>query len=82
VCVCVCVCVCVVCVCGGADIIMRLVDTPNCIISTPTFGMYKFLGVISRIDIIDVYYMLRVLFVYLSVSVYVYIYTYLCLNMV
>lgn len=36
------------------DIIMRLVDTPNCIISTPTFGMYKFLGAITKIDIIDV----------------------------
>jgi len=36
------------------DIIMRLIDSPNCIISTPTFGMYKFLGAISRIEIIDV----------------------------
>jgi len=33
---------------------MRLVDSPNCIISTPTFGMYKFLGAITKIEIIDV----------------------------
>ncbi|EKX51272.1 hypothetical protein GUITHDRAFT_151027, partial [Guillardia theta CCMP2712] len=36
------------------DIIMRLVDTDSCIICPPTFGMYKFLGTIMRINIIEV----------------------------
>jgi hypothetical protein len=47
-------------VCAGSgsddilDIIMRVVDAKNCIICPPTFGMYKFLGAISKIEIIEV----------------------------
>ncbi|KAJ1487307.1 pyridoxal phosphate-dependent transferase [Baffinella frigidus] len=47
-------------VCGGSgsddilDIIMRLVDAETCIISPPTFGMYKFLGALTKIKIIEV----------------------------
>ena len=36
------------------DIIMRLVSPKHVIISTPTFGMYKFLGTIAGIEIVDV----------------------------
>ena len=36
------------------DIIMRVIDADSCIICPPTFGMYKFLGTISRIRIIEV----------------------------
>mmetsp|Transcript_14102 Transcript_14102/g.34479 ORF Transcript_14102/g.34479 Transcript_14102/m.34479 type:complete len:639 (-) Transcript_14102:74-1990(-) len=36
------------------DIIMRLIDAKNCIICPPTFGMYKFLGAISKIEIVEV----------------------------
>jgi len=47
-------------VCAGSgsddilDIVMRLMDAPSCLICPPTFGMYKFLGDISRIKIIEV----------------------------
>lgn len=47
-------------VCAGSgsddilDIVMRLVDVKNCIICPPTFGMYKFLGTITKIDMIEV----------------------------
>ena len=47
-------------VCAGSgsddilDIIMRLVDADNCIISPPTFGMYKFLGALTKIQIVEV----------------------------
>ena len=47
-------------VCAGSgsddilDIIMRIVDAESCIISPPTFGMYKFLGAITKIRIIEV----------------------------
>jgi histidinol-phosphate aminotransferase len=36
------------------DIIMRVIDADSCIICPPTFGMYKFLGTISKIKIIEV----------------------------
>ena len=47
-------------VCAGSgsddilDIIMRILDVDNCIICPPTFGMYKFLGTITKIKIIEV----------------------------
>lgn len=36
------------------DIIMRIMDADSCIICPPTFGMYKFLGAITKIRIIEV----------------------------
>jgi len=33
---------------------MRILDAENCIICPPTFGMYKFLGAITKIKIIEV----------------------------
>ena len=47
-------------VCAGSgsddilDILMRIMDADNCIICPPTFGMYKFLGAITKIKIIEV----------------------------
>jgi len=47
-------------VCGGSgsddilDIIMRLTVADTCIICPPTFGMYKFLGALTKIKIIEV----------------------------
>lgn len=36
------------------DILMRIMEADNCIICPPTFGMYKFLGAITKIKIIEV----------------------------